>query len=135
MVDADKTITTEDLILNPHTRSVARATRFTIPDSVPLSESDEDQVGVDSRKVYVIQLPYGAYKPPFAKKIDSSEPINLDLYAPANQEHLATSSQVQVSPIQSTFKLFAPGQPGVMYAVHTLYILVLNVCFLVHTLG
>ncbi len=96
MVDPDKTNTTEDHILKPRTRSVARATRFTIPDSVPLPESDEDEVGVYSRKVYVIPLPYGAYKPPFVKKIDSSEPINL---------------QVQISPSPST--LFAPGQPGV----------------------
>jgi hypothetical protein len=78
---------------------------------VPLSEEDENEVGVDSRKVYVIPLPYGAYTPPFVKKINSSEPINLDLYAPANQEHLATSSHVQISPSPST--LFAPGQPGV----------------------
>jgi hypothetical protein len=46
---------------------------------VLLSESDEDEVGVDSRKVYVIPLPYGAYTPPFVKKIDNSIPINLDL--------------------------------------------------------
>ena len=76
MVDPD--MTTEDHFLKPRTRSVVRASRFTIPDSVPLSESDEDEVCVDSRKVYVIPLPYGAYKPPFVKKIDSSEPINLD---------------------------------------------------------
>ncbi len=74
---------------------------------MPLSELDEDEVGVDSRKVYVIPLPYGAYKPQFVKKIDNSMPINLDL----TQEHLATSSQVQISPSPSTW--FAPGQPGV----------------------
>jgi hypothetical protein len=89
MVDPD--MTTEDQLLKPRTRSVVRASRFTIPDSVPLSESDEDEVGVDSRKVYVIPLPFGAYKPPFVKKIDNSMPINLDL----TQEHLATSSQVK----------------------------------------
>jgi hypothetical protein len=102
MVDPD--MTTEDHFLKPRTRSVVRASRFTIPDSVPLSESDEDdEVGVDSRKVYVIPLPYGAYQPPFVKTM----PINLDL----TQEHLATSSQVQISPCPSSF--FAPGQPGV----------------------
>ena len=57
--------------------------------------------------MYVIPLPYGAYKPPFVKKIDNSMLINLDL----TQEHLATSSQGQISPSPST--LFAPGQPGV----------------------
>ncbi len=116
IVDPDKrykTNTTEDHILKPSTRSVARANSFTIPDSVPLSESDEDEVGVDSRKVYVIPLPYRACKPPFVKKIDSSEPINLDLYAPANQEHLATSSQVHFLTSPSPSTLFPPGQPGV----------------------
>ncbi len=73
----DKTNTTGDHILKPRTRSVARATLLTIPESVPLSESDEDEVGDDSSKVYVFPLPYGAYKPPFVNKIDSSEPINL----------------------------------------------------------
>ncbi len=104
MVDPD--MTTEDHLLKPRTRSFVRASRFTIPDSVPLSESDEDEVGVDSRKVYVIPLPYGAYKPPFVKKIDNSMPINLDL-----TQESATSSQVQIYPSPST--LFAPGQPGV----------------------
>jgi hypothetical protein len=111
MVDPDNTNTTEDHIPKPRTRSVARATRFTIPDSLPLSESDEDEVGVDSRKVCVIPLPYRAYKPSFVKQIDSSEPINLDLQAPANQEHLATYSQVQNSPSPSSW--FAPGESGV----------------------
>jgi hypothetical protein len=87
----DQNMITEEL-LKPSTRSVVRGSRFTIPDSVPLSESDKDEVGVDSRKVYVIPLPYGAYKPPFVKKIDNSIPINLD----PTQEHLATSSQVQI---------------------------------------
>ncbi len=58
MVDPD--MTTEDQLLKPRTRSVVLDSRFTIPDSVPLSESDEEEVGVDSRKIYVIPLPYGA---------------------------------------------------------------------------
>jgi hypothetical protein len=66
---------------------------------------------MDSRKVYVNPIANGVYKPKFVRTIDCSEPIHLDLYFPTTEKHLATSSQVQISPSPST--LFAQGHPGV----------------------
>jgi hypothetical protein len=107
----DIAYTTEDHNLRPHKRSIARGNSFIIPDSATLSESDEDEVGLDSRQVYVIPIANEASKPPFVKKNDRSKQIHLDLYVPITKKHLAISSLVQISPSLST--LFVHGHPGV----------------------